>query len=65
MDVQTDDRATETEIFDRGVNNYVRVNAIMISDQVYVTNYNCNCPLFRVGIMRVTILASANTSTPK
>ena len=42
MDAQTDDRATEYIIFDRGVRKYIRVTAIMISDQVYATDYNCN-----------------------
>ena len=63
MGVRMDDRATKTIIFDQGVRKYVRVTAIMIFHQVYVTNHNCNLPLFRVGIMQVTILMLANTST--
>ena len=37
MGARTDDRATETITFDRGVHKYVRVTEIMIFDQVYVT----------------------------
>ena len=39
---QTDDRFTETIIFDRGVHKFIIVTAIRISEQVYVTDYNCN-----------------------
>ena len=56
MSVHTDDRVTETKVFDQGVRKYVRVTATRIFDQVYVTDYKCNWPLFRVGLMRVTIL---------
>ena len=42
MGVRTDERATETIIFDRGVRKYVRVTAIMTFDQVYVTDNNYN-----------------------
>ena len=42
MGVITDDRATKTIIFDPGVRKYSRVTEIMIFDQVYVTDYNCN-----------------------
>ena len=34
MGICTDDRATETIIFDGGVHKYVRVTKIMIFDQV-------------------------------
>ena len=34
MGVRTDERSTETIIFDRGVRKYVRVNAIMTFEQV-------------------------------
>ena len=60
MGVRTDDRATETIIFDLGVRQYIKVTAIMIFDQVYVTDYYCNWPIFRVGLMHVTIRASDN-----
>ena len=42
MGVWTDDRSTETIIFDQGVRKYVRVTATVIFDQVYVSDYNCN-----------------------
>ena len=63
MDEQMDERATEIVLFDQGVHKYVRFNdydlwpgftllAITIIDQ-----------LFRVGLLRVTVLDSSNTST--
>ena len=55
MGVRTSDRSTRTIIFDRGVHKYVRVIEIMTFDQVYVTDFNCNLPLLRVGLMQVTI----------
>ena len=42
MGVRKDDRATETIIFYQDVHKYVRVTEIMIFDQVYITDYNCN-----------------------
>ena len=42
MGVHTDDRSTETIIFERCVPKYVRVTAIMTFDQVYVTDHNYN-----------------------
>ena len=42
MGVRKDYRSTKTTIFDPGVRKYVRVTEIMIFDQVYVTDYNCN-----------------------
>ena len=40
MGVRTDDRSTETIIFDQGVRKYVSVTKITIFDQVYVTDHN-------------------------
>ena len=60
--VHMDDRATKTIIFDQGICKNVRVTAIMIFYQVWVTDYSCNWPLFNVELMQVTIPALANTS---
>ena len=40
MDAYMDGRSTKTILFDRGVHKYVIVTAIMIFDQVYVTDHN-------------------------
>ena len=39
MGVRADGRATETIIFERDVRKYVRVTAIMIFDQFYITDH--------------------------
>ena len=62
MGVHTDDRVIKNIIFDRGLRKYVRVTAIMVFDQVYISNHNCYWPRFRVERMRVTIPDLANTS---
>ena len=63
MDERTDERATETIIFDQGVRKYARVKNYDLWSGFYVTDYNYNWPIFRVGLLRVTNPASANTST--
>ena len=57
------DRSTRTIIFDRGIHKYVRVIEIMTFDQVYVTDFNCNLPRLRVGLIQVTILDLSITLT--
>ena len=42
MSLGKDDSATETIIFNQGVCTYFRVTAVMIFDQVYITDHNCN-----------------------
>ena len=63
MEKKKYERTTETIIFERGVCKYVRVNDCDLWPGFYVTDYNYNWPLFRVGLLRVTDPALANTFT--
>ena len=54
MSLRTDDSAIETIIFDQGVCKYIRVAAVIILDQVYVTYHNCYWKKIRVGLLQVT-----------
>ena len=42
MGIRTDDRSNKTIIFDQRICEYVGFTEIMIFDQAYVTDHNCN-----------------------